>query len=68
MIIEMLYEVGIKNKRTGERLNVEVWGESSMLATNKLLGSLIGIDKPYAWTGTNPVYIDNNIVQREVSE
>ena len=66
MIIEMLYSVGVKNKRTGETLNLEVWGESNMQATGKLLGSLIGIDKPYAWTGTNPIYVNNEVVQREV--
>lgn len=68
MITETLYRVGIKNKRTGERLNVEVWGESNEKASFKLLNSLIGIDKPYAWTGTDPVYIDNNLVQREVEQ
>lgn len=66
MIKETLYKVGIKHKRTGERLHVEVWGESNDQATNKLLNSLIGIDKPYAWTGTGPVEIDNHIIQREV--
>ena len=68
MITETLYSVGIKNKRTGERLNVEVWGERNEQATAKLLNSLIGIDKPYAWTGTSPVYIDNKLVQREVKQ
>ena len=36
-------------------------------ATSKLLNSLIGIDKPYAWTGTGPVYVDNHTVEREVT-
>lgn len=67
MVIEMLYEVGIKNKRTGERQNVEVWAECGTQATHKLLESLIGIDKPYTWTGTEPVYVDNKLVHREVA-
>lgn len=66
MITETLYEVGIKNKRTGECQNVEVWAECGMQATHKLFGSLIGIDKPYAWTGTGPIYLNNKLVQREV--
>lgn len=68
MITETLYIVGIENKRTGERLNVEVWGEYNEQATAKLLNSLIGFDKPYAWTGTGPVYINNKLVQREVKQ
>lgn len=67
MIIEMLYRVGIQNKRTGERQHVEVWAESNEEATSKLLNSLIGFDKPYAWTGTGPLYVNNQIVQREVN-
>lgn len=66
MIIEILYEVGIENQRTGERLNVEVWGECGMQATGKLTNSLIGYDKPYAWTGTSPIYQNNKLVTREV--
>ena len=62
---ERLYSVGVKNKRTGERFSLDVWADTNEHATAKLLDSLIGIDKPYAWTGTGPVYVDNRIVERD---
>jgi hypothetical protein len=65
-MIEKLYGVGIRHKTTKEKITLEVWAESNEKATSKLLNSVIGIDKQYAWTGTGPVYVDNRIVQREV--
>lgn len=67
-MIERLYSVGVQNKRTGERFSLDVWADTNEHATAKLLDSLIGIDKPYAWTGTGPVYVENQTVEREVSE
>jgi hypothetical protein len=64
---ERLYSVGVRNKRTGERFSLDVWADTNEHATSKLLNSLIGIDKPYAWTGTGPVYVDNHTVEREVT-
>ena len=62
---ERLYHVGVKNKRTGERFSLDVWADTNEHATSKLLNSLIGFDKPYEWTGTGPVHIDNHSVERE---
>ena len=62
--MERLYSVGIRHKETGNKVNVEVWGTSPEEATSKLLNSLIGIDKQYAWTGTGPVYKNNKTVER----
>jgi len=62
--MERLYSVGIKHKETGEKINLEVWAETNEQATAKLLNSVIGIDKQYAWTGTGPVYKDNKTIER----
>ena len=64
---ERLYGVGIRHKESGEKITVEVWGKSPEDATAKLLNSLIGIDKRYAWTGTGPVYKNNKTIEREVT-
>jgi uncharacterized protein YydD (DUF2326 family) len=62
--MEQLWRVSIRHKETGETLNLEVWADSNEHATFKLLNSVIGIDKRYAWTGTGPVYKDNQVVTR----
>ena len=62
--MERLYIVGIKHKETGERIGLEVWAETNEQATSKLLNSVIGIDKQYAWTGTGPAYKDNKTIER----
>lgn len=62
--MEILYEVGLKHKETGERLNVHVWGTDVHQATSALLNSLIGPDNKYIWKGTGPVYKNNKLVTR----
>lgn len=62
--MEQLWRVSIRHKETGENLCLEVWADSNLHATSKLLNSVIGIDKRYAWTGTGPVYKNNQVVTR----
>lgn len=62
---EYLYSVGVKHKKTGEKINLYVWAQNVDEATHSLTGSLIGYDREYAWTGSGPVYENNKIVERE---
>ena len=50
---QYLFEVGIKDKETGEQLNLKVWAESVEKSTVKLTNSIIGYNSCYQWTGTN---------------
>lgn len=68
MAKEHLYSVGIQNKNTRERQKLLVWAKNTDEATHKLTGSLIGYDCPYNWTGTSPVYEENQLVTREAKE
>lgn len=65
---EHLYAVGIQEKKTGGKLQLQVWAKNADEATHKLTGSLIGYYCQYRWTGTSPVYEDNKIVTRKVAE
>ena len=62
--MERLYNVGLKHKTSGQKINLQVWAKDPMEATGKLTNSLIGWDKEYIWTGTGPVYKDNELVER----
>lgn len=65
---EHLYTVSVQDKKTNEKLKLQVWARNTDEATQKLTGSLIGYHCQYCWTGTNPVYADNKIVTRTVAE
>lgn len=65
---EHLYSIGLKHKKTGERIDLQVWAKNTDEATHKLTGILIGYDCPYRWTGTGPVYENNKIVTRKVKD
>lgn len=65
---EHLYTVSVQDKKTNEKLKLQVWARNTDEATHKLTGSLIGYNCQYRWTGTNPVYEDNKIVTRKVAE
>ena len=67
-MIEHLYTVCVRDKKTKEQLKLQVWARNTDEATQKLTGSLIGYHCQYRWTGTNPVYEDNKIVTRKVAE
>ncbi len=61
-----LYSVGVINKRTGDKMNVEVWAENNDEATHKLTDALFGADGSYRWAGTGPVYENNQIVSKNI--
>lgn len=62
---EVLYSVGIQHKKTGEKLNLEVWAENVDKATNELRG-VISYNTMYRWTGTSPLYENNDVISRMV--
>ena len=65
---EHLYTVSVQDKKTNEKLKLQVWARNTDEATQTLTGSLIGYNCQYRWTGTSPVYEDNKIVTRKVAE
>lgn len=50
-----VWSVGMKNTRTGEKVNLEVTGATNEEATRKCIG-LFGYKGDYQWTGTGPLY------------
>ena len=64
-IVEHLYEVGLEDRKTGERINLKVWATSTSSATHGLSKTLLGAYGPYRWTGTGPVYENNELVTRK---
>ena len=62
---EQKYQVSIRHKVTGERLTLEVWAEDTDAATRKLTGTLIGPECEYIWTGSGPIYENNQLIRRE---
>lgn len=64
---EYKWSVGLRHKVTREKLNLIVWAPTNEAATHKLCGTLIGYDCEYEWTGTDPIYENNQTVRREVT-
>lgn len=62
---EQLFSVGIQHKETGKRISLEVWAKNVHEATHELRG-VISWNTQYRWTGSGPVYRNNEIVTREV--
>lgn len=64
---EILYKVGMKDKKTGEKLDLKVWAENCDNATAKL-NNLFCYGACYRWTGTEPMRDDvGEVIQREDS-
>lgn len=42
-----LYSIGLEHKKTGERIDLQVWARNTDEATHKLTGVLIGYTCPY---------------------
>lgn len=63
---EHKYHVGIRHKVTGENITLEVWAENTDAATYKLTSTLIGPYCEYAWTGTSPLYKNNQLIRRDM--
>lgn len=55
---ELLWRVGMRNKVTGEESYIIVPAAKNDEATHKLSG-LFGAYGLYEWTGTGPVYTDD---------
>ena len=64
---EYKWSVGLRHKATKEKLNVHVWASTNDGATHKLIGSLIGPECEYEWTGTGPIYESNQPVERDAA-
>ena len=62
---EYLYHVGLRDKRTGEKINLRVWGKNTDDATHKLAGILYGWQEEYTWTGSGPINENNKLIERE---
>ena len=61
---EHLYSVGMKDKRTGEKINLRIWAKDTGEATRKVCGTLIGPYCEYVWTGSGPLYANNELISR----
>ena len=64
---EYKWSVGIRHKATHEKLNLTVWAPTNNEASHKLCGVLIGPECDYEWTGTGPIYENNQTVRREIT-
>lgn len=62
---EYKYSIGVRHESTGEKLKLEVWAEDVDAATHKLTGTLIGPECEYIWTGSGPIYENNQLIRRE---
>lgn len=50
------FEVGIRNKKTGEKINLVVIANNVDEATHSLVGKVIGPECEYEWLGSGPHY------------
>lgn len=65
---EHLYQVGMKDKRTGEKIELRIWAKNTDEATHKVTTALFGANGEYSWTGSGPVYKNNELVSREAKD
>lgn len=61
---EHMYEVVIRDKRTGENLNLRVWARTENDAPMSV--ALLGINREYSWLSTEPIYENNQLITREI--
>lgn len=61
-----LYSVGMRHIKTGEKVNLEVWAENVDEATHKC-NFLFNYNGEYHWTGSGPVYKDNQLVSKMIN-
>lgn len=62
---EYLYQVGLKDRRTGEKIKLRIWAKNVDEATNKVTNALFGVYGEYSWTGSGPLYENNKLIERE---
>ena len=60
-----LYSVGMQHIKTGEKINLEVWATNVDEATHKC-NFLFNYDGEYRWTGSGPVYENNQLVSKMI--
>lgn len=65
---EYKWGVGIRHKTTKEKLTIIVWATTNDETTHQLIGTFIGYDREYDWTGIGPIYEHNQHVKREVKK
>ena len=65
---EYLYEVGLRDKKTGEKIKLRVWAFDTTEATRKVATALFGFGGEYAWTGSGPIFENNCIVFRNIGQ
>lgn len=63
---QYLYSVGMKHKKTGQKIDLMVWAENVDEATHKVTGAIGGYRDEYSWTGSGPEYENNELVTREI--
>ena len=63
---QYLYNVGMKHKKTGQKIDLMVWAENVDEATHKVTGAIGGYRGEYSWTGSVPEYENNELVTREI--
>lgn len=62
--VEHLYSVGMVDRETNEKVNLKVWATNTDNATHKITNALFGAYGPYRWTGSGPIYRNNELVTR----
>lgn len=62
---EYKYSIGVRHKSTGERPNLRFGLRMWTPPTRKLTGTLIGPECEYIWTGSGPIYENNQLIRRE---
>lgn len=63
-LVEHLYSVGMVDREIGEKVKLKVWAKNTDAATHKITNALFGAYGPYRWTGTGPIYRNNELVTR----
>jgi len=61
---EYLYSVSMMHKKSGERVQLDVWAYGTDDATHKVVTAIGGYHGEYEWRGTSPVYRNNQQVGR----
>lgn len=65
---EYLYSIGMKDSRTGEKMCLRVWGKNVNDATAKITSALFGYHGEYVWSGSGPLYENNEIISRDAKD
>lgn len=62
---QQLFRVGMQHKGTKKKVEVNVWASNVDEATSKLTDLFFGRFNEYEWTGSGPVYENNETVTRD---